>query len=84
MVGPTATQTQLTNANIANFLYQTWEKLSKLSEEQAQPLADALGPSIQVRLVLYMLFLTQTIRVEIQTDIGLHLGPRHHSDPTRA
>ena len=46
--GTQATPQQITNANLANFLYHTWLRLSKLNEEQLPAVFNTLEPSIKV------------------------------------
>jgi len=44
-----ATPQQITNANLANFCYQAWLRLSKIEEEQGPAVYSSLEPSVQVR-----------------------------------
>jgi len=44
-----ATPQQITNANLANFCYQAWSRLSKIEEEQGSAVYSSLESSVQVR-----------------------------------
>ena len=48
LIAVQATPQQITNANLANFFYQVWSRLSKLEEEQGPVVYSSLEPSIQV------------------------------------
>lgn len=47
-----ATTQQITNANLANFCYQAWLRLSKIEEEQGSAVYSSLESSVQVCLCL--------------------------------
>ena len=51
--GTVASQQQINNANLTNFLYQAWARLIKLSEEYTPSVFSVVQPGIQVGTSYY-------------------------------
>jgi len=48
LLGTSASPQQISNANLANFLYQVWTRLVNLNDQHIPAVYSTLRPSIQV------------------------------------
>ncbi len=76
-----ATPQQVTNANLANFCYQAWLRLSKLEGEQGSAVYSSLESSVQVRTVRRRQCIPIDAFPESSQDLRRHCRPPHFGYP---
>lgn len=64
-----ATPQQITNANLANFTYQAWVRLSQLEEEQGPSIYSGLESSIKVSILPSKYQLSLSSSLELPKDL---------------
>ncbi|KAF8160965.1 Golgi transport complex subunit 5-domain-containing protein [Crassisporium funariophilum] len=77
--GPSASPQLIHNANLANFLYQAWDRLIKLADEHAATVFNILQPSIQK---IYKAFehIIDPVTVAIRREVGAAIAKLHRHD----
>ncbi|KAF8891707.1 Golgi transport complex subunit 5-domain-containing protein [Infundibulicybe gibba] len=79
LVGPTATSQQISNGQLASFLYQCWLRLNQLGEEHSEGVMSILKPCIQNVHETYKR-LMEPMETAVRRELGAIIAKLHRID----
>ncbi|KAF9559858.1 hypothetical protein CPC08DRAFT_665969 [Agrocybe pediades] len=79
LMGPSASPQQISNANLANFLYQVWIRLIGLNEEHIPAVYSSLQPSIQTMKKAYEQ-IVDPLATSVRRELSAIISKLHRSD----